>query len=99
MTYDQGAAPVRGVEEQVKDSLPSTDSIQELADFWDAHDVTDFDDELIEVPSPFAAHAQGTVAVPLSDDELTAVRRIAASRGVEEGTLIHEWVREKIGGS
>ena len=83
----------------MKHSLPSTDSIQELADFWDAHDVTDFEDETVEVPSPFAAHAHGTVAVPLSDAERAAVRRIAASRGVEEGTLIHEWVREKIEGT
>jgi hypothetical protein len=32
--------------------LPKTDSIQELARFWDAHDVTDFQDELEEVTEP-----------------------------------------------
>ena len=26
--------------------LPQTDSIQELAQFWDTHDLTDFEDEL-----------------------------------------------------
>jgi cystathionine gamma-lyase len=30
--------------------IPKTDSIQELAEFWDAHDLTDFEDELEEVP-------------------------------------------------
>lgn len=29
--------------------LPKTDSIQELAEFWDTHDVTDFEGELVEV--------------------------------------------------
>ncbi len=29
--------------------IPQTDSIQELADFWDTHDLTDFEDELEEV--------------------------------------------------
>ena len=29
--------------------IPETDSIQELADFWDTHDLTDFEDELEEV--------------------------------------------------
>ena len=29
--------------------LPQTDSIQELARFWDAHDLTGFEDELEEV--------------------------------------------------
>lgn len=29
--------------------LPQTDSIQELASFWDTHDVTEFENELEEV--------------------------------------------------
>jgi hypothetical protein len=29
--------------------IPKTDSIQELALFWQRHDVTDFEDELEEV--------------------------------------------------
>jgi hypothetical protein len=32
--------------------IPKIDSIEELAKFWDAHDVTDFEDELEEVREP-----------------------------------------------
>jgi hypothetical protein len=32
--------------------LPKTDSIQELAQFWDTHDLTDSEDELEEVTEP-----------------------------------------------
>lgn len=32
--------------------LPQTDSIQELAQFWDTHDLTEFADELEEVIEP-----------------------------------------------
>jgi hypothetical protein len=28
------------------DKLPRTDSIQELARFWDTHDLTEFEDDL-----------------------------------------------------
>jgi hypothetical protein len=35
-----------------KSKLPKTDSIQELAAFWDTHDLTDFEDELEEVAEP-----------------------------------------------
>lgn len=35
-----------------KSSLPQTDSVQELAEFWQTHDSTDFDDEMEEVPEP-----------------------------------------------
>ena len=31
------------------EALPQTDSIQELAQYWETHDVTDFEDELEEV--------------------------------------------------
>ena len=33
-------------------NIPKTDSIQELAHFWDTHDLTDFEDELEEVDEP-----------------------------------------------
>jgi hypothetical protein len=32
--------------------LPTSDSIKELAAFWDSHDVTDFDNDLVEVAEP-----------------------------------------------
>ena len=35
-----------------QNSIPKTDSIQELAKFWDSHDLTEFDDELIEITEP-----------------------------------------------
>lgn len=35
-----------------KKEIPQTDSIQELAHFWDTHDVTDFEDQLEEVKEP-----------------------------------------------
>ena len=76
--------------------IPDTDSIRELAEFWDTHDVTAFDDELEEVAEPVFARARSGVTVPLSGDERTAIRKIAASRGVDEAALIHEWVQEKL---
>ena len=32
--------------------IPLTISIRELARFWDAHDLTDFEDALEEIPDP-----------------------------------------------
>ena len=34
--------------------LPRIGSIQKLAEFWHAHDLTDFEDDLEEVASPFS---------------------------------------------
>jgi hypothetical protein len=77
--------------------IPDTDSIRELAMFWDTHDVTDFADELVEVAEPvFARRSPSEVIVPLSADERRALREVAASRGLNEAELIRTWVQEKL---
>ena len=40
------------MEKQMNRGLPQTDSIQELAQFWDTHDLTEFADELEEIIEP-----------------------------------------------
>ena len=75
--------------------IPKTDSIEELATFWQRHDLTDFDDELEEVPGSVFQRAH-IIGVPLTRDEHQAVRDTAASRGMDEAALIHEWVKERI---
>ena len=77
--------------------VPKTDSIRELAEFWDTHDLTDFSAELEEVSEPvFSRPSSSSVTVPLSSAEREAIRQMALSRGVEEATLIREWVQEKL---
>ena len=76
-------------------TIPTTDSIQELATFWQHHDLTDFENELEEVPGPVFRRAH-VVGVPLTEDERQAIRDAAASRGIDESALIREWVTEKL---
>ena len=77
--------------------LPKSDSIEELARFWDTHDLTDFEAELEEAQEAVFVRQRETVSVPLESAELAQVKEIAASRGVDESALIHEWVRERLG--
>jgi predicted DNA binding CopG/RHH family protein len=78
------------------ESLPQTDSIQELAQFWDTHDVTDFEDELEEVTEP-VFERRSVIALDLDSAEAEAVKKLAESEGVADAELIRGWVREKIG--
>jgi predicted DNA binding CopG/RHH family protein len=78
------------------ESLPETDSIQELAQFWDTHDVTDFEDELEEVTEP-VFDRRTVIALDLESEEAEAVKKLAESKGVADAELIRGWVREKIG--
>jgi hypothetical protein len=75
--------------------LPQTDSIQDLAKFWDTHDLTDFQAELEEVTEP--VFVRGTpIKVHLQCSEAEAVQEIAQSKGVSQEDLIREWVLQKL---
>jgi len=75
--------------------VPETDSIQELARFWDTHDLTDFEDQLEEVKGTMFER-QTVIPLNLKSAEAKAVRKIAKTKGLADSELIHEWVREKI---
>jgi hypothetical protein len=78
-----------------KAKLPKTDSIQELAEFWGTHDLTDFEDELEEVAEP--VFVRGTaIKVPLESGEAEAVEQIARAKGVSREALIRAWVLQKL---
>lgn len=78
-----------------KPKLPNTDSIQELAKFWDAHDLTEFEDELDEVGEPVFVR-DAPVQVPLAASEAEAARRIARAKGVSVEELLHRWVVQRL---
>lgn len=76
-------------------SIPQTDSIEELARFWDTHDLTDFEDQMEEVSEP-VFERETAVTLHLRPEEAEAVKKIATSQGIPDATLIHQWVREKL---
>jgi hypothetical protein len=75
--------------------LPRTDSIQELAKFWDTHDLSDFEDELEEAVEP-VFQRETEITVRLETKEAEVVRKLAESRGVADSDLIRQWVIERI---
>lgn len=92
-----------------KPKLPKTDSIQKLAQFWDTHDLTDFEGELKPVTKPVFMRASGgagssgrsvgpAINVPLKAREARAIERIAHTRGISSQELVRTWVLKKIAG-
>lgn len=80
--------------------MPQTDSIEELARFWDTHDLTDFEDQLEEVTEPVFARPKATaVTIPLRPKEVQTLRRIAKSQGVDDVALLQQWILERLRGS
>jgi predicted DNA binding CopG/RHH family protein len=75
--------------------IPQFDSIQEMAQFWDTHDLTDFADEVEEVAED-VFERKTAIEVRLEPQEVQAVQEIAQSEGIGLADLIHLWIIEKL---
>lgn len=89
---------VQSMEKAMKTrKIPQTDSIEELARFWDKHDLTEFEDQLEEVREPvFERKPEAVITIRLRPEEVEAVRRLAKVRGVGQAALLRQWVLEKL---
>jgi hypothetical protein len=65
-----------------KDKIPQTDSIQELAEFWDTHDLTEVEDELEEVTEPLFEHESS-----LSKNDADTDERLAKAPGIDSADM------------
>ena len=80
-----------------RQKLPHTDSIEELARFWDAHDLTDFAEDLEEAAEPVFVRAKGTsLRIALEATEVQHLKKIARSKGVKETTVLRQWILERL---
>ena len=52
--------------------IPQTDSIAELARFWDTHDLTDFESELVEVTEPVFERSEKILHISLHSRQASA---------------------------
>ena len=77
------------------DKIPQSDSIREMAHFWDTHDLTDFEDQLEEVPELVFEHEK-VVQVHLPNKDAETVESMARSQGLNPADLIRTWILEKV---
>jgi predicted DNA binding CopG/RHH family protein len=77
------------------DKVPRTDSIHELAQFWDTHDLTDFGEQLEEVAEP-VFEREKVVQVHLPTRDAEAIESIARAQGLNSADLIRAWIMEKV---
>ena len=78
-----------------KSKLPKIDSIEKLADVWDTHDLTDFEDELEEIVEPVFVRGSA-IKVHLKSREAEAVEQMAQAKGVSADELIRAWVLQEL---
>lgn len=78
------------------DPLPEEfPSYEAAADFWDAHDTTDYPDALRTV-NVVSSYQGRRVEIELEGDVVTALRKRARRRGVTVGSLASSLLRRQL---
>ena len=78
-----------------KSSISKARSYQEIGEFWDTHDVTDYWE--LTKPVEFEVDLESDVRlVALEPDLATKVNEVAWEKGITLETLLNLWVREKL---
>jgi len=81
----------------IRQKPPHTDSLEELAKFWDTHDLTDFEEDLEEVAEPIFVRTKGTsLSIDLQPAEAQHLKKIARSKGVRETSVVRQWILERL---
>lgn len=78
-------------------SIPQTDSIAELAEFFDTHSLEEYDHEFEEVTEPLFENrititSPGNITVPLSPSEAERIKTEARHQGISPSDVIHRWI-------
>ena len=80
-----------------KMKIPEFKTIEEMATFWDSHDITDFEDQLIEVKEPiFEKMESRIISLMLGSDQYDKLKKIADQKKLNTISLVNEWVTKQI---
>src|SRR4051812_28732561 len=82
----------------MRSRIPSFDTIEEEAAFWDTHSSADFDDELEVVDDVMfvPAGSERVIAVRLEADSLASLAEQARRQGVSPAQLARTWILERL---
>jgi hypothetical protein len=82
-------------ENKSQSSISQARSLEEMADFWDTHDATDFDAQTHEVSMEFDLRAQRHY-LAIDPEILTRLRVAATARGLSAESLANLWLQERL---
>lgn len=77
--------------------IPRTDSIKELAKFFETHDTTEIEDDVHEVTGPICI-PRNSVLVQLDPRQAATVKKLAKAEGISDEQLVHRWILRHLAG-
>ena len=79
-----------------KTSISKASSYEEIGEFWDTHDLTDYldDSQIVDVNTSDIQSSK--IYFHVETDMAKKIRAIAKRKGVSGTDLLNSWVREKL---
>jgi hypothetical protein len=71
-------------------SISKVDSEEKIGEFWDSHDLTEFDTDTSDADFEIVS------TVPVQLELLNEIEAHAARRGVNVETLVNQWLKQKL---
>lgn len=81
-----------------KSKIPNFKTYEEEANFWDTHDITDFEDETedVEIVFDLDKPRDKTLIVRLQKELRDKLEKTARAKGLNVSTLARMWLIEKL---
>lgn len=73
-----------------KSSISQATTLEEMGEFWDTHDFTEFDTDAPDVAFTIAH------SVVIDPKLLAALEQLAQQRGINLETLVNLWLQQKL---
>lgn len=73
--------------------IPNFKNEEEMAGFWDTHDSTEYESEIIKTPGK---KPKRVLSMRLDEDTIKQIETIAEKKGIWATTLARMWILEKL---
>lgn len=75
--------------------IPNFATREEMAEFWDTHDISDYWDELAPVDVEFAPPLSRSLALEIDMETWEEIEALARERELPPDDLLHVWIVER----
>ena len=83
-------------EQETKSRIPDFKSREEEAEWFDTHDMADYQDEFQTVRARFAKNLSEGLNIRLDKETLASIRTKAHEQGIGPTTLVRMWILEHL---
>lgn len=76
--------------------LPQFETLDELVEFWETHDFTNYLNEMEEIDLDSLPSEPISLRITLDPEPLAKLTQVASQQGVTPSSLVQTWIEERL---